>query len=202
LKLGTENKKETIIAAVLVAFAAWFGIRQFTSGPTAGAAPPAPSSTSAQEPEPGVAQRSNVTPRSQQQRKNAAIALPSGVPGLRLDLLKLSQQIAYAGTGRNIFRDEPEPLPKPVHPVINPQPVKPPVQQGPPPPPPINLKFFGFANRPGQAKQVFLAEGDDTFIAREGDIVDRRYKVLKINNSSVEIQDVLNNNTQTIPLSQ
>jgi hypothetical protein len=200
LKLGTENKKETIIAAVLVAFAAWFGIHQFTSGPTAGAATPV--ATNTEPAEPGVAQRTTVTPRSQQQqRRNASIALPSGVPGLRLDLLRLSQQIAYAGTGRNIFRDEPEPLPRPNRPVITNRPL-PPVNTGPAPPPPINLKFFGFAHRSGQQKQIFLADGDDTFIAKEGDIVDRRYKVVRIYNDSVDIEDLLNNNTQRIPLSQ
>jgi len=199
LKLGTENKKETIIAGVLVAFAAWYGIHQFTSGPTAGAATPA-TTTNTEPAEPGVAQRTTVTPRSQQQRKNATIALPSGVPGLRLDLLKLSQQIPYAGTGRNIFRDEAE-LPKPAKKVTT-APPPPPPNPGPPPPPPINLKFFGFASRAGQNKQIFLADGDDTFIAKEGDIVDRRYKVVKIYNDAVDILDVLNNNTQRIPLSQ
>ncbi len=199
MKLGTENKKQTMVALVLAGFAAWYGIRQFTSGPSAGAAAPSPAGTAAPA-EPGVAQRTNITPRSQ--RRNSAISLPSGVPGLRLDLLKLSEQTRYAGTGRNIFRDEPEPLPQPRHPVIAQQQQQTPVSQGPPPPPPINLKFFGFANRPGQAKQVFLADGEDTFIAKEGDIVDRRYKVVKIYNDAVDIQDVLNNNTQRIALSQ
>src|SRR5207245_5948449 len=106
---------------------------------------------------------------------------------------------------RYIFQDEAEPLPKAVKsPLVaeNKKPLPPPVPQGPPPPPPINVKFFGFANRPGQARQVFLSEGDDTFIAKEGDIVERRYKVAKINNDSVDITDVLNNNTQRIMLSQ
>jgi len=40
------------------------------------------------------------------------------------------------------------------------------------------------------------------FIALEGQIVDRRYKVVHINPASVEIEDVLNNNRQTIPLTQ
>ena len=199
MKLGTENKKETIIAGVLVAFAAWFAVHSFFSGPTAGAATPAASTT--QPSEPGVAQRTAVAPRSQQQRKNATIALPSGVPGLRLDLLKLSQQIPYAGNNRNIFQDEAERLPAPKTPVIK-QPPPPPPNPGPPLPPPINLKFFGFASHAGQNKQIFLADGDDTFIAKEGDIVDRRYKVVKIYNDSVDILDVLNNNTQRIPLSQ
>ncbi len=76
------------------------------------------------------------------------------------------------------------------------------VPQGPPPPPPINLKFFGFANKPGEAKKIFLSQGEDVFIAGEGDIVDRRYKILHITPVSVEVEDVLNNNRQSIPLTQ
>jgi hypothetical protein len=70
----------------------------------------------------------------------------------------------------------------------------------PPPPPPINLKFFGFATSVGAPKRVFLASGDDVFIAQEGDIVNRRYKILRIGSSSVEVQDLLNNRTQSLPL--
>src|SRR5436190_1680073 len=68
--------------------------------------------------------------------------------------------------------------------------------------PPITLKFFGFANKPGEPKRVFLSQGDDVFIAAEGDIVDRRYKVLRISPMAVEVEDVLNNNRQSIPLTQ
>jgi hypothetical protein len=81
-------------------------------------------------------------------------------------------------------------------------PAPPPVPQGPPPPPPINLKFFGFANKPGEPKKIFLSQGEDVFIAGEGDIVDRRYKILRITPVSVEVEDVLNNNRQSIPLTQ
>ncbi len=48
---------------------------------------------------------------------------------------------------------------------------------------------------------MFLTQGDDIFVAAEGDIVNRRYKVMRINANSVEIEDVLGNNRQTIPLS-
>src|SRR5439155_981691 len=68
--------------------------------------------------------------------------------------------------------------------------------------PAITLKFFGFANKPGEPKRVFLSQGDDVFIAAEGDIVDRRYKVLRISPMAVEVEDVLNNNRQSIPLTQ
>jgi hypothetical protein len=37
-------------------------------------------------------------------------------------------------------------------------------------------------------------------VAKEGDIVDRRYKIVQINNTSVMVEDVLNNNRQPIPL--
>ena len=71
------------------------------------------------------------------------------------------------------------------------------------PPPPINLKFFGFASKPGEPKRVFLSSQDgDVFIAGEGDIVNRRYKVLRIGPASVDVEDVLNNNRQSIPLTQ
>ena len=47
---------------------------------------------------------------------------------------------------------------------------------------------------------MFLSAGEDVFIAKEGDIVQRRYKIVKINPTSIEVTDVLNNNQQTIPL--
>src|SRR5437868_6168701 len=78
----------------------------------------------------------------------------------------------------------------------------PPAPPPPPPPPPINLKFFGFANKPGEPRKAFLSQGDDVFIAVEGDIVDRRYKVIHIGPTSVEVEDVLYNNRQSIPLTQ
>src|SRR5271170_7921636 len=130
--------------------------------------------------------------------KKASMAARSLDPSLRYDWLKASEDTKYEGTGRNIFLAQAE-IPTPVASAVpdkeadtGPPP--------PPPPPPINLKFFGFASKPGEAKKVFLSEGEDVFIAAEGEVVNRHYKVLRISPTSVEIEDVLNNNRQSIPL--
>jgi len=122
-------------------------------------------------------------------------------PTLRTDLLKNSEEAQYKGTGRNIF-DSQAPLPKIPQPIKPPVVPQPPLAEAPPPPPPIPLKFYGFANKPGEPKSVFLAQGDDIFIGHEGDIVNRRYKIIRIQQNQVEIEDVLNNNRQAIPLTQ
>jgi hypothetical protein len=124
-------------------------------------------------------------------------------PTLDLRLLAQTEQTKYAGSGRNIFVAQVD-IPAPVAPVItdNATPMGPPAPPPPPPPPPITLKFFGFANKPGEPKKVFLSQDGDVFIAVEGDIVDRRYKVIHIGPTSVEVEDVLYNNRQNIPLTQ
>jgi hypothetical protein len=45
-------------------------------------------------------------------------------------------------------------------------------------------------------------QGEDIFVAVEGDIVDRRYRILRISSTTVDVEDVLNNNRQTLPLIQ
>src|SRR4051794_13475534 len=89
-------------------------------------------------------------------RNSAAVLTQSIDPRLRLDLLNTAQNTKYEGGARNIFAKAAEPppseIPKAITPPINPNPQP----QGPPPPPPINIKFFGFASRPGDVKQVFL----------------------------------------------
>jgi hypothetical protein len=125
-------------------------------------------------------------------------------PTLDLKQLSQSEEIKYAGNGRNIFvAGSVAVIEKPRAPGVTDHQSA--TLTGPPatpPPPPILLKFFGFANRPGEAKKVFLSQNDDVFIAGEGDIVDRRYRVLHISPTSVEVEDVLNNNRQSLPLTQ
>ena len=119
-------------------------------------------------------------------------------PTLRNDILIASQKIEYKGGSRNIFRMEEPPAPKiepPVVPVVT--------NPGPPPPPPrtpVNLKFYGFSAKPGKPMKAFLSEGEEVFIAKEGDIVNRRYKVVRITKTFVLLEDVLENFQQSVPL--
>ena len=196
MKIGTESRSKVIGAVVLGGLALVLGWHTLSNSSPEAAAPVAP--VTATEPGGRPAVR-RTTPSG----KPARVSVPRLDPTLELSLLKQSEETKYAGSGRNIFiAHEDVPIPVPVAPG-NTEPAKftPPP---PPPPPPIMLKFFGFANKPGEPKKVFLSQGEDVFIAGEGDIVDRRYRILRIvsNPPSVEVEDVLNNNRQTIPLTQ
>jgi hypothetical protein len=197
VKLGAENKKKVVAMVVLVVVALLIGVRAVSSFGVLGAPAPTPPAA-AVNPAPTVAPVARAT-----QKKGAGPQVPDNPldPRLRTDLLEASRKLEYAGGKRNIFRMEEAPvfIPPPVAPVVvtNQPPAGPPP---PPPPPPITLRFFGFASRPGEPKKVFLAEGSEVFVAKEGDIVDRRYKIVQINNNSVLVEDVLNNNRQSIQL--
>lgn len=203
MNLGTENKKKTIVASVLVGLALIMVIYRIISpagsAPAAAVSAPIPSSTNSSI----AAASPTVRPAGRRTSGGKKQTLMASLdPTLRLWLLQSSESTNYTGNARNIFRAEAEPvIPKAVAPAVKAAPTPPPVYT-PPPPPPINLKFFGFASKPGEAKKVFLSQGEDVFIAGEGDIVDRRYKIIRITPMSVEVEDVLNNNRQSIPLTQ
>jgi hypothetical protein len=198
VQLGLENKKKTIWAAALGGIAVLVVAYQLlplffgsSSSPDSNAQAAAP-----------IAPRVSATRGgSKTLHKEHTESLD---PTLRLDLLAAAEQTRYEGNGRNIFVSQPDPvIPTPLA-SGNTDPAKiadtyhlPAVA----PPTPIPLKFFGFANQPGEAKRIFLSEGEDVFVAGEGDIVDRRYKVIRIAPNSVEMQDVVNSGPpQNIPL--
>jgi hypothetical protein len=201
MNVGADDRKKLIVAIVLMVLAVssvGYWVVSLNGSPSSAASTAAPVATP-------VVSNPRVAAHARAGNKKVAVAR-SLDPSLRYDWLKASEDTKYSGTGRNIFRAQAEipvalsngatdhgkkPLPPP-----------PPVETGPPPPPPINLKFFGFASKPGELKKVFLSQGEDVFIAHEGDIVDRRYKVVRISPVAVEIEDVLNNNRQSIPLTQ
>ncbi len=200
MKVGTENRKELIAAVALMAIAALLLLRLVFSSSSSAATPTASVSPTSPVAQPTERRVTNTSRRRTTTAKERPL-FNSLDPRLRLDLLRTSEDTAYAGNGRNIFRAQAEDIPQPITTAkLQEQARQAQIPTGPPPPPPINLKFYGFANKPGEPKRIFLTKGDDVFIAREGEIVDHRYKVVRINNNSVEIEDVLSNNRQSIPL--
>jgi hypothetical protein len=51
-------------------------------------------------------------------------------------------------------------------------------------------------------RQAFLLQGEAVYLASQGDIVARKYKILQINMNSIQVEDLTNHNTQTLPLQQ
>ena len=208
MKVGAENRTKLIAAVALGVLALGFAATRFSTFfgggssevTSASATHTVPSAAELSNQPAQPTSRNNSRTRSTGKKTSGTSSLD---PTLHLDLLKASEDTKYEGTGRNIFRVFVEPAPRPVASVVtNPQ-VANNTPQAPPPPPPSNLRFYGFAtSRPDGAKRIFLYKNEDVFVASEGDIVDRRYKVVRISPNAVEILDVLSNNRENIPLSQ
>lgn len=193
MQIGAENRKKVLWASVLGGVALLLLAYQLISSMNAPvtAAPPAAVTT--------------AKPRTRLDRAGRERPVEERLdPTLDLRRLAETEQTKYTGTGRNIFVAQAEEIPKAIAPaqIEATGPVGPPAPPPPPPPPPITLKFFGFANKPGEPKKIFLSQDGDVFIAVEGDIVNRRYKIIHISPTSVEVEDVLYNNRQSIPLTQ
>ncbi len=205
LALGTENKRQVIVASVLgvilivcavVVFHMFFG----SSSPAdAGQTPAAP--VLQNPPAPGGTQPAlPPAPGNQAQRlSNAGID-----PTVHFEKLAQSEDVEYSGTGRNIFSAESVPvaIPVPVKSARNTQAVNtPPPAPAVPQPPSIDLRYFGYSQDANKQLKAFFMHGDDIFMANTGDIVDHRYKIGVIRPLNVEVTDLAYNNKQTIPIS-
>jgi len=103
---------------------------------------------------------------------------------------------------RDVFRFRTKPPPPPPPP---PQPAMPvnPLPTGPPPPAqpaPIALKFIGLVGSPSRELRIaVLSDGrNPPFYGKEGDIIEGRYRILKIGVESIELAYVDGRGRQTI----
>jgi hypothetical protein len=132
------------------------------------------------------------------------------VTDIQLEALKAPRQDVPAVPERNLFRFEVKaPPPAPPRPGVTGAPpprvvpTTPPIPAGPPPPPPIPLRFIGLLNAPTQAGRVaILSDGrGSTLTGREGDIIEGRYRLLRIGPDNVEMAYIDGRGRQVIRLS-
>ena len=197
MKLGIENRKRVIALAVVMLLAAAIWVRMIS-----GSAAPVPAAVAATV-KAAAKKTSNRSRRTHRMVAKPTVLVSPLDPTLQFQWLKASEEREYEGGKRNIFQEQEEvDIPHPDgdgttgHPKDPGPPPPPPIQ----PPPAINLKFYGYASKAGEKKRVFLSSGEDIFIGSEGEIINRRYKILRITGNGVEVEDILNNNRQMIPL--
>lgn len=197
LPLGIENKRQVYLLAVLgviILAAGGWEIYSSFSGPPSSPPPPVAQVPALRAP---AQQSSSSAGADAQKLTNAAID-----PSLHFAKLAESEDVEYAGTGRNIFSpDSAPPIEKQLASARPNQTNLPPTLPTPPPAPvapPIDLKYFGYSRDPDKALKAFFVRGDDIFMAHPGEIVDHRFKVNSIQPLSVEVTDLAYNNTQKI----
>jgi hypothetical protein len=123
-------------------------------------------------------------------------------PQLHREKMEAAQKAEYKSSGRNPF-SEIAPPPEAVKQAesrrfVGPVPLPPP----PPPTLPPNMKFFGYGTVPnGTSRRAFLADGDDVYIVAEGDTLLGRYRIVKVNNSNLEFEEISSGRRNTVSLS-
>lgn len=146
-----------------------------------------------------------TAPVARQGAKRTAALGDAAVADVHLELLR-GTRAKVEEPERNLFRFQTKPAPavklplaKPAAPALNGPPEAP---AGPPPPPPISLRFIGIVDAPTQAGRVaILTDGRGSIVyGKEGDIIEGRYKVLKISADAAELSYLDGRGRQTIRL--
>ncbi len=218
MKLGADRKKVAILAVLLLVAGyflytnAFSGATPQSTSPLARARTEVPPEIGRPAPRPEV--RKAMSSRTQEFRPSLkprkpgeSVDLSSIDATLRLDLLAKLLDVKVQGGERSLFdfgstpvaKPEPKVIPKPIYTVALP-PSPPPVPVA-PPPPRIALKFYGYTMpAPQGAKRAFFLDGEEILIGAEGDVLKKRYRVVKIGVNSVVMEDLQNKSEQTLPL--
>jgi hypothetical protein len=191
--METERKRQLALGALAVILALVLYQMVYRAAPATSSAP-APSSNGER----------TLTRAAQSESAPAE-------PDVHLQALK-GDRPRPASSERNLFRFATKAAPPPPPTVLSPSRGTPPppvvvapVPPGPPqpaPPPPITLKFIGIIEATERAQKIaILSDGRNVpFYGREGDIIEGRYRILKIGVESVELAYVDGRGRQTIRL--
>lgn len=125
-------------------------------------------------------------------------------PALRLDLLARVQKDQYNGQHRNIFSEEPLPPPPEV---LKAQKEAADAQKAAavaPPPPPLTVpaNFYGIITDPstGKKRACFSGDADNIYIVPEGGMLLNQFRVTKIGNNTVDVQEISSGRSTTLTL--
>jgi hypothetical protein len=66
--------------------------------------------------------------------------------------------------------------------------------------PQMPLRAIGYQDRIGVGPEAYLVDTDDVFIVHDGDVVSKRFKVLKITSMIVEVQDGASGERAQLPI--
>ena len=154
-----------------------------------------------------TAQQRGAAATAAARRAGRAAAPPPAVAEVKLDSLRSATTAPPPRVARNPFRFHEAPAP--VAPRASKQPtaapafVPPPVPVGPPPLPPIALRFIGLIEAPQRSGRVaLLSDGRGGLMnGREGDIIEGRYRVLRVGTDSIDLAYADGRGRQTIRLS-
>ena len=217
MTLGTNEKMKVGLLAGLILLMGYVVYTNVLSGPdvppsSSAAAPAANPAAPPPEgmPGPRTAPRSRARsdefhPTIGRKRDEKPIDPTTIDPTLRTNLLAKVQAVEIAGGSRNLFQfsappakvelpkgDEPKvavfrkvgPEPPPPPPAPQPKPVD-------PPPPPIPLKYYAYwVSRDNGKRTACFLDNEEILMAGEGETVKRRYRVIRINPSSVVMEDL------------
>jgi hypothetical protein len=121
-------------------------------------------------------------------------------PALRLDILQRFLALEYKGVHRNIFSAAPPPPPPPSQQVV--------VTPGPPPGPApltVDAKYFGYvSDYGGNHRRAFFAttNNEDVIIAGEGDTFMGRFRVVRLTNTTADVEEVSSGRRATLTLEE
>lgn len=125
-------------------------------------------------------------------------------PQLHREKMEAAQKAEYHSLGRNPFSEIAPPPPDEVKKVSTRVPYGP-VPLPPPPPPalPGSMKFFGYGTVPnGTSRRAFLSDGDEVYIVAEGETLLGRFRIVKVNNTNLEFEEISTGRRNTVALSQ
>jgi hypothetical protein len=183
------ERRKQILLAVLAAVLLVVAIRAWTTQ----SSPPRPSSNG----------QAGQTPAARRGK-----SAPVGAPDVHLKALHVERSRPMEAL-RNVFRFKPKPPPPPPPPAprIQAPPSTITVPTGPPPPPPlppIALKFIGLVQTADKTQRLAVlsdGRGGIPIYGKEGDIIEGRYRIVKIGTESIELTYLDGRGRQTIRLS-